>query len=508
MFLREQGSILPKASGNKPITSGNKLRRARLVQTQTMAVCGRFFTLAVNEHGDLFSWGRGEDGQLGLGARRRQQQPARVGGVELFDNQRIRLIAAGLRHQVVVLENGTVYTCGFGAYGQLGHGDAQSRRWLTRVPQEAFAGAHVIQVACGNLHTMAVTAEGHAWTCGLNYSGQLGVGGDRTRSFTFTKVDLGGARIAMAACGMHHSVVMSAEGRVWTWGCGQDGCLGHDDEQDMLVPRCCEGLHESTIVMVAAGGNHTAALGECGSLWAWGDGSQGQLGLGNIEDRLVPTRVGAEEAFGGSKARMVACGGARTLVLTVSGELWVCGEGANGRLGLNDTVPRLVPTRVDQKHFAGERIAAVDGDSYHSAAVTESGALYTWGRAAAGGPGSQMPCGLGHADFVNRLVPTLISPQLLGHARVGRWHGLAEDHALAFAMGTHARLGAGVGGVGTGGRRRSRRAQGKAPVEERGQVGCPYVTMPGELLNKVVEACALGPAGGGGRSLGLGGWCG
>ena len=266
-------------------------------------------------------------------------------------------------------------TCGFGAYGQLGHGDAQSRRWLTRVPQEAFAGAHVIQVACGNLHTMAVTAEAHAWTCGLNYPGQLSVTGDRARSFTFTQVDLGGARIAMAACGMHHSVVVSAEGRVWTWGCGQDGCLGLDDEQDMLVPRCCEGLHESTIVVVEAGGNHTAAHGECGNLWVWGDGSQGQLGLGNIEDRRVPTRVGAEGAFGGCKARMVACGGARTQVLTVSGELWVCAK---------------EPT-----------------------AVSDSTTLY----------------------FV-------------------RWHGLAEDRALAFAMGTHARLGAGVGGVGTAGRRR------------------------------------------------------
>jgi len=162
-------------------------------------------------------------------------------------------------------------TCGFGAYGQLGHGDAQSRRWLTRVPQEAFAGAHVIQVACANLHTMAVTAEAHAWTCGLNYPGQLSVTGDRTRSFTFTQVDLGGARIAMAACGMHHSVVVLAEGRVWTWGCGQDGCLGLDDEQDMLVPRCCEGLHESTIVSSGRrkphrGPTESAAICGCGAM--------------------------------------------------------------------------------------------------------------------------------------------------------------------------------------------------------------------------------------------------
>ena len=75
-----------------------------------------------------------------------------------------------------------------------------------------------------------------------------------------------------------------------------------------------------------------------------------------------------------------------------------------------------------------------------------------------------MPGGLGHADLADRLVPTPVSPRLLGGARVGRCHGLAEEHALAFAMGTHARLGAATGGAAVGGRRRSRRVQGKVPA--------------------------------------------
>ncbi len=102
-----------------------------------------------------------------------------------------------------------------------------------------------------------------------------------------------------------------------------------------------------------------------------------------------------------------------------------------------------------------------------------------------------MPGGLGHADLRNRLVPTPVLPRLLGGARVGRWHGLAEDSCLrvAFAMGTHARLGAGAGGAGGGGRRRSRRLQGKTP--ERGEDGrlCPYFMMPADLVKRVAEAC-------------------
>ena len=93
-------------------------------------------------------------------------------------------------------------------------------------------------ISCGYTHTMAVTAVGHAWTCGRNKFGQLGVG-DTANRLGFTRVDagqLGGARIVMAACGSFHSVVVSAEGRVLIFGCGDSGCLGLNDEQDRLVP--------------------------------------------------------------------------------------------------------------------------------------------------------------------------------------------------------------------------------------------------------------------------------
>ena len=141
-----------------------------------MAACGVYFTVAVTEDGELFACGQGDHGQLGLGAVLHQQQPARAGGPELFANQRIRLAAAGCWHLAVVAEDGAVYTCGRGDCGQLGLGDGQPRRRLTRVPQALFAGSRVVMVSCGGWHTMAVTAVGHAWTCGYNHYGQLGMG--------------------------------------------------------------------------------------------------------------------------------------------------------------------------------------------------------------------------------------------------------------------------------------------------------------------------------------------
>ena len=245
---------------------------------------------------------------------------------------------------------------------------------------------------------------------------------------------------------------------------------------------------------VAAGAAHAVARTEGGMRWVWGDGSYGQLGLGDTNNRLVPTRVGSGEAFGGSLVRMAACGDEHTLVVTVAGVVWTWGSGHYGKLGLNDDQRRLVPTLVDSWRFEGAHIATVAGGLNHSAAVTEGGALYTWGR---GSTDLQIPDlpprpgGHGHADLLNKLVPTPVS-RLLGGARVGRWHALAlaEEHALAFAMGTHARLGAGAGGEqGSGGRRRSRRRQGMAPAEGEEGRGCVYLTMQGELVKMVVEAC-------------------
>ncbi len=81
-------------------------------------------------------------------------------------------------------------------------------------------------------------------------------------------------------------------------------------------------------------------------------------------------------------------------------------------------------------------------------------------------------CPAAWADLAKRLVPTLVPRQLLGGARMWRCHGLREELALAFAMGTHERLGASSAAAGVvGGRRRSRRAQGKAPATGREEEG-------------------------------------
>jgi len=160
-----------------------------------------------------------------------------------------------------------------------------------------------------------------------------------------------------------------------------------------------------------------------------------QLGLGVLgANRLAPTLVGAEVAFGGSPVLTVACGYCHSLVVTKDGALWTFGRGQNGALGHNDHNNRLVPTRIEAQHFGNAKIVSIAGGESHSAAVTQEGTFYTWDQAS----------GLGHANWEATLVFTRITPSLLQGARVGRCHDLPPMHALAFAMGTHFRLGLAV----------------------------------------------------------------
>ena len=157
---------------------------------------------------------------------------------------------------------------------------------------------------------MAVTEVGRLFTFGLGEDGQLGHGDTSNRN---VPVEVGGARfrgarIVYAAAGYNHSGVVTSEGGVWTWGRGQYGQLGHwhNDEVNQPVPKEVEGgLGGAKAVMLAAGFAHTMVVTGDGALWGCGWGAHGQLGVGHRAGRWSPVRVGAEEAFGQSRVLLV-----------------------------------------------------------------------------------------------------------------------------------------------------------------------------------------------------------
>ena len=105
----------------------------------------------------------------------------------------------------------------------------------------------------------------------------------------------------------------------------------------------------------AAGGFHSAAVGEDGTLFVWGSGADGQLGTGDTANRLAPTLVAGLPA----PVRQVAVGAYHTGMVTEAGDLLMCGRGWNGRLGLGDEENRTTPTLVARAVFDGEAVLMV-----------------------------------------------------------------------------------------------------------------------------------------------------
>ena len=237
----------------------------------------------------------------------------------------------------------------------------------------------------------------------------------------------------LPCCRFVQGVALSEAWHVYTWHYGKYGRLGRSGEPGAPRQVGPGRFGGEKVVFVAAGGDHTVAVTAGGRLYTWGSGYNGQLGHGDTGNRLVPTLVGAG-AFGGSAVVMAACGGAHTLAVTHDGALWACGWGLFGQLGLNDEAKRRVFERVGAGVFGGARIVAAAAGHAHSAAVTEDGALWTWGYGSDGR--------LGHGDKEGRRVPTMVAGAGLGGGRIGRCRALAAEHALALAMGTHGRLGA------------------------------------------------------------------
>ena len=151
---------------------------------------------------------------------------------------------------------------------------------------------------------------------------------------------------ARIAAGGYYTLCVSADGRVFASGKNEFGQLGDGHKENRVVPTLVTGLLKSkTVVQVTAGYGHTACLTADGLVYVCGCGDEGRLGVGDIQDtegRVVPTLVRGE--LEGRKVLQVAAGGLHTMFVTVDGLVFACGYNGNGELGVGDIEDRLVPT--------------------------------------------------------------------------------------------------------------------------------------------------------------------
>lgn len=179
---------------------------------------------------------------------------------ETKPRDRFKMVSAGGNHYASLDTNGCVHT--FMEDKPFYHSSNHSSTDSVKIPKEAFNGMSAVMVACGQDHMIVVTADGVVWTFGKSTSGALGLR-DTTQQQTPAVVDsrfFHMAKIIMVAAGLAHSMAATAEGDVYTWGCGVGGRLGLGTDEDRFEPRNIDRTVLGDVVMVAAGAGHSLAV--------------------------------------------------------------------------------------------------------------------------------------------------------------------------------------------------------------------------------------------------------
>eukprot|EP00824_Muranothrix_gubernata_P020693 TRINITY_DN4136_c0_g1_i1.p1 TRINITY_DN4136_c0_g1~~TRINITY_DN4136_c0_g1_i1.p1 ORF type:complete len:700 (+),score=115.76 TRINITY_DN4136_c0_g1_i1:59-2101(+) len=219
---------------------------------------GHCHSLAINEKGEVFSWGCGEDGRLGHGLNfRNHTVPTQISALQ---NRRVVKAACGALHSAVLTDNGEVFTWGGGDYGLLGHGDETGHPFPVRI--ETLLGHRVVSVSAGHCFTNALTDDGQLYSWGLGDNGELGHGDSVDRPLPCRIEFFDGRRIIYIASGSRHSVALTENYELFTWGCGANGQLGHGHQSDVDSPRRVESITKRKALLVACGYNHVVALSD------------------------------------------------------------------------------------------------------------------------------------------------------------------------------------------------------------------------------------------------------
>eukprot|EP00898_Chlorokybus_atmophyticus_P000760 jgi/Chlat1/1685/Chrsp127S01956 len=342
---------------------------------------------------ELFAWGRNAEGQLGVSDRVDRFLPVPASALR---GHRARAVALGAAHAVAVLDNGgsnnnagggRAWSAGADDAGQLGNegrsGDGGAacagpgeHRNAVNATQAAYHSRNVQSVCAGANHSLVWTQEGELFAWGANYNGQLGVGDKKAHYEIMRVADADPVR--QAACGGQHSLALTTNGK--------------------LVPR----FTPAAVRRLGAGQSFSLAFCEDGALWAFGDNSEGRLGTEGPDTRTSATPM--QVAMGGVAVKDFACGRQHVVALGADGKIYAWGANNVGQLGVGDTLPRMKPTRIrsfDSSHvhntlhtlhlsswytyinLTSPQVDFVSAGEDSSLAVMSTGALYSWGGAAA-----------------------------------------------------------------------------------------------------------------------------
>ncbi|GIW24525.1 RCC1 domain-containing protein [Meiothermus sp.] len=353
-------------------SSGGLTRTApltlRVLRVNTL-VAGGYFSAAVKPNGEVWSWGDNTYGQLGrITTGTSDSTPAWVA-----PTNDVVSLSLGEYHALALLQDGGVRAVGRDDYGQLGDGATDSSGTNSApniVTPSLPSGAKAVAVEAGRYYSLALLSDGTVYAWGRNDVGQLGIGNTTTPQPSPVLIS-GLTDVIALAAGDDHTLALKSDGSIWAWGDNPNGELGTGNNNPYTNPVLLAGI---TAKAIAAGGNHSVALLADGTVRTWGFNNHGQLGNGSTTSSNIPVPV-----TGLSDVVSISAGYEFTLALLSNGTVKSWGDDFSFQLG-NGTTTGDQTSPVDVLGIDPGRTArGLAAGIFHGMALLDDGSVVAWG---------------------------------------------------------------------------------------------------------------------------------
>ena len=232
------------------------------------------------DNGELFTWGNNSEGQLGLGPLEHTFVPQRADFTKNEDFEiAVSDVDCGERHTIVLSTKGDVFAMGCNEVGQLGTGSGSPQTIV--YPKLVDIDTRIRKVAAGISHTLLLTQHGRIYASGDNNGSQLGTG-NKAASKVFIEVATGKGITFKKVSAGGHSAAFCEKGALYLWGSGIFG----EYQKPTLV-----GELKFPLKRLAVGHCSGCAIDSKGAMYTWGSNQRGELGTGDAEPRLSPQQI-------------------------------------------------------------------------------------------------------------------------------------------------------------------------------------------------------------------------
>lgn len=294
-----------------------------------------------------------------------------------------------------------ILACGSNFFGQLGIGykeraDSCTQTLFAVDDEQVLDHSSVLDVQCGAQFSIVLQKSGALGICGALNGNVFPI---------FSPIDIPlPVRCLSVACGRKHVLLLMERNVVMSFGTGYFGQLGHNNDSSWDSPRVIQALEArrlgSKVVAVACGGSHSGVVTDTGRVFMWGLNRSGQCGQGAVnrgktDSILEPRPVDFSSSntsgreLGG--VQQLVCGRSHSAALTGTGRVFTWGDAGFGRLGLSDVKKsQTVPAEVTE--FRSTPAAALAAGDFHMLALTREGEVYSWGYGADGQTGHCAVC--------------------------------------------------------------------------------------------------------------------